>query len=558
MHQFIKFGLSLASVVCLMAGPAWAQDTVSTTSTGRASAVVGEWNPDGGNLTTSLRGTFAGTDSLFGAFTCSLAGTNSYLGETGPPAADTTGVCNPESASIASYGSYSYSRTDCQYDNTGQAFTIALPGTAVACVPFSCFAEPQTTDAGTEFYPLTTGCTYPAFYTLTGMAEDGTWTAESEMVETLTIQSSNYDAARGVLVTRSSSTFTGMGTATLTIPEEDLPTRNGHVDYCRDYGPCSVGQGDCDRNSECESGLECRRNVGATYGFPANYDVCEAASSGGQIGHVDYCRDSGPCSAGEGDCDNTSECESGLECSRNVGADYGLPADYDVCEAASSGGQIGHVDYCRDSGPCSAGEGDCDNTSECESGLECSRNVGANYGLPANYDVCEAASSGEQIGHVDYCRDYGPCSAGEGDCDNTSECESGLECSRNVGANYGFSANYDVCEAASSAGQNGDVDYCRDYGPCSVGQGDCDNTSECESGLECRRNVGAAYGFPANYDVCAAAEGQNGDVDYCRDHGPCSVGEGDCDNTSECESGLECSRNVGATYGFPADYDVCE
>ena len=35
MHQFIKFGLSLVGVVCLMAGPAWAQDdgSESTTST---------------------------------------------------------------------------------------------------------------------------------------------------------------------------------------------------------------------------------------------------------------------------------------------------------------------------------------------------------------------------------------------------------------------------------------------------------------------------------------------------------------------------------------------
>ena len=31
----------------------------------------------------------------------------------------------------------------------------------------------------------------------------------------------------------------------------------GHADYCRDMGPCSVGQGDCDSDSECQSGLAC-------------------------------------------------------------------------------------------------------------------------------------------------------------------------------------------------------------------------------------------------------------------------------------------------------------
>ena len=75
----------------------------------------------------------------------------------------------------------------------------------MTCAPYSCFAGPLTTDAGTEFYTLTAGCTYPAFYTQTTMAEDGTWTSEAETVETVTIKSANYDAARGVLVTRASS-----------------------------------------------------------------------------------------------------------------------------------------------------------------------------------------------------------------------------------------------------------------------------------------------------------------------------------------------------------------
>ena len=59
------------------------------------------------------------------------------------------------------------------------------------------------------------------------------------------------------------------------------------------------------------------------------------------------------------------------------------------------------------------------------------------------------------------------------------------------GSIYGFRADYDVCEADPERGQNGHVDYCRDEGPCEVGQGDCDGNSQCESGLRCSQDVGS-------------------------------------------------------------------
>ena len=31
----------------------------------------------------------------------------------------------------------------------------------------------------------------------------------------------------------------------------------GHDDYCQVMGPCSAGQGDCDSDSECQSELTC-------------------------------------------------------------------------------------------------------------------------------------------------------------------------------------------------------------------------------------------------------------------------------------------------------------
>ena len=273
-------------------------------------------------------------------------------------------------------------------------------------------------------------------------------------------------------------------------------------------------------------------------------------------GDYNYCVDQGPCSAGEGDCDRDSECASGLTCVHDVGANYGFASDVDVCEGGG-GLPNGDYNYCVDQGPCSAGEGDCDRDSECASGLTCVHDVGANYGFASDVDVCEGGG-GLPNGDYNYCVDQGPCSAGEGDCDRDSECASGLTCVHDVGANYGFASDVDVCEGGGGL-PNGDYNYCVDQGPCSAGEGDCDRDSECASGLTCVHDVGANYGFASDVDVCEGGGGlPNGDYNYCVDQGPCSAGEGDCDRDSECASGLTCVHDVGANYGFASDVDVCE
>ena len=157
----------------------------------------------------SFRGISMGADNVFGSSTCSSAGTSQYLGPAEPPAADVEGVCDPESGFIGLYGSYNYSYTDCQLDDTGQTFTVDLPGTLVACVPFSCYEGPLTTEAGTEFYILKEGCTYASFYTVTTMSDDGMGTIET--VEIVTAGKTEYDLASGLASTRTSSTTTGMG-----------------------------------------------------------------------------------------------------------------------------------------------------------------------------------------------------------------------------------------------------------------------------------------------------------------------------------------------------------
>jgi hypothetical protein len=75
--------------------------------------------------------------------------------------------------------------------------------------------------------------------------------------------------------------------------------------------------------------------------------------------------------------------------------------------------------------------------------------------------------------------------------------------------------------------------------------------------------VGANYGLPANYDVCEADSGcptfdsQTPDPSFCTVACPCDEGEGDCDRDNECANGTVCVNNKGAQYGLPPTYSVC-
>ena len=58
----------------------------------------------------------------------------------------------------------------------------------------------------------------------------------------------------------------------------------GHDDYCQVMGPCSAGQGNCDSDSECHSGLTCVDGRGASYGFAADVGMCVADDHGNSPG----------------------------------------------------------------------------------------------------------------------------------------------------------------------------------------------------------------------------------------------------------------------------------
>ena len=219
--------------------------------------------------------------------------------------------------------------------------------------------------------------------------------------------------------------------------------RPGHFDFCTETQPCAQGEGDCDSDRQCQGGLICRDDVGATYGFDPIADVCEVSSGGPRFGGFDFCTTDKPCAQSEGDCDSNSECQDGLICVSDIGARYGFDPIVDVCEV--TGPPLGSFDFCSETNPCGQGEGDCDRNNECRDGLQClNRDFGVLYGFDPLVDVCEVP--GTRRGNFDYCAVAGPCPAGAGDCDNDSECLSGLRCLDDVGALYGFDPTIDVCD----------------------------------------------------------------------------------------------------------------
>ncbi|MFH1786960.1 MAG: hypothetical protein ABH829_04910 [archaeon] len=180
------------------------------------------------------------------------------------------------------------------------------------------------------------------------------------------------------------------------------------------------------------------------------------------LGDKDYCS-TAVCSAGEGDCDSDSQCASGLVCAINSGSNYGMPQNYDVCINpavfdAVGGAYNGNEAYCSLKAlvgqKCAEGQGDCDSDDECQSGLICALDIGGRvFGVgEEKTDVCTAPAN-LQSGDMDFCRARvllgQKCAEAEGDCDSDAECISDAEhnttCVPDNGAKFGFLGHIDVC-----------------------------------------------------------------------------------------------------------------
>ena len=324
-------------------------------------------------------------------------------------------------------------------------------------------------------------------------------------------------------------------------------------------GPCEDGQGNCNSDSDCADGLNCLADVGEFVGLPPETDVCVGAGTCTEkLGTYPYCSVCGPCAEGAGDCDSDSECETGFVCVDQVGPDFGFAWDVDVCLPLSEAEcmeKLGDEDYCEVCGPCEEGQGDCNSDDECVEGLFCVNNVGDEYGFDVTVDVCLIRGADECAGLAgdwDYCRFCGPCEENEGDCDSDAECQVGLTCVDDIGEDFGLDPGVDICQVNEECPDLlGDNSYCSVCGPCGEGQGDCDNDNECAEGLICVNNIGSEFGWSWESDVCLKPTQDTcpipvGHYDYCALCGPCTEGEGDCDSDFECESELFCRQNIGA------------
>jgi len=229
---------------------------------------------------------------------------------------------------------------------------------------------------------------------------------------------------------------------------------------------------------------------------------------------------------------------------------------------------LGAFNFCSSDCPCVEGEGICDDDSECGSSLICGVNKGASYGLDWWDDVCVPEGTSchpGAVGDWNFCRSDCPCAAGEGQCDSDAECDAGLTCVENDGAASGLDWWIDVCVAEATTchpSDLGDWNYCHSDCTCFEGEGQCSSDAECDAGLVCAEDAGASYGLDWWIDVCVADattchSSDLGDWNFCRSDCTCFEGEGQCSSDAECDAGLVCAENAGASYGLDWWINVC-
>lgn len=268
---------------------------------------------------------------------------------------------------------------------------------------------------------------------------------------------------------------------------------------------------------------------------------------------------------------------------------------------------------CSPGAPCDVGEGPCSDHADCSTGL-CSPSRGPHRGFAPSIAVCELPScvNGVQDGSetdVDcggscgkcftcpaitpysgtahYCSAVCPCPTQKGDCDHDSDCAAGLVCASDAGPQVNLHSFTDIClpaactnsildnsETRTDCGgpfcapcQVGSPSFCSTASPCAIGEGHCDDSSECASGV-CIPNQGPLYGFASGVAVCVpsacaqtSSRGHPGDADFCSTTCACADGIGQCDADSEClgaASGFtKCSAGRGLQYGLPSEAKVC-
>lgn len=153
---------------------------------------------------------------------------------------------------------------------------------------------------------------------------------------------------------------------------------------------CGAGQGDCENDdTRCLTGLHCRQNVGRLHDTgdevcTTTTDICRSTEKWCEA----TCTADDPCTAGQGDCGGSdANCEAGLACGVDDGATFDCAGTVDVCQAPASVCDV-------QSGPLVLGQGNCtqDGDTACTGGaVSCVEDAGAYYGCAPTVDICESA-----------------------------------------------------------------------------------------------------------------------------------------------------------------------
>jgi hypothetical protein len=245
---------------------------------------------------------------------------------------------------------------------------------------------------------------------------------------------------------------------------------------------------------------------------------------------------------------------------------------------------------CSSTNKCAAGQGHCTANDQCTTGLTCTTLAGRGlrYGYGPGVRVCEASSCADGIknGSETETDCGGPCgkcltcpaaapyngtahfasaacpkATKLGDCDSNNDCASGQVCTLNAGPRVNLNSYTDIClplscsnnaldagETRTDCGgatcapcQVGSPTYCTPTLKCASGEGHCEDSSECNSGLVCASGQGPLYGLPAGVSVCVptgcentATRGKPGEADFCTSACGCADGIGVCDSNTEC------------------------
>ena len=139
----------------------------------------------------------------------------------------------------------------------------------------------------------------------------------------------------------------GGGTTTTAAPTPGCNASKNDKNCCKSSNPCSIGEGDCDKDSHCAGSLVCGKNNCKQFNnawSDASFDCCEDAPTPGcnaSKNDKNCCKSSNPCSIGEGDCDKDSHCAGNLVCGKNNCKQFDnawSDASFDCCEEANQEG----------------------------------------------------------------------------------------------------------------------------------------------------------------------------------------------------------------------------